>query len=167
MNDLDFTITRERVEDAESIDRLNARIFGPGRFARTAARLREGAGQAHHLCFTARVGTYMVGSIRYWHARVGIDLPAVLLGPLTIEPLFQNKGIGGALMKVSLEVCRAQKTLVFLIGDEVYYKKWGFLQADLDKITLPTPENPERFQVLDLTGRGLDISGALRPFPHG
>ena len=62
MSDLSFSLALERLEDDEAIDRLNARIFGPGRFARTAARLREGAGRAEALCFTARVGTLLATS---------------------------------------------------------------------------------------------------------
>jgi predicted N-acetyltransferase YhbS len=167
MSDLAFTLSPERLEDDEAIDRLNARIFGPGRFARTAARLREGAAKAQSLCYTARVGTLLVGSIRCWKAQVGVDTPAIFLGPLTIEPIFQQKGIGGALMRKALEVARLEAIpLVFLVGDPVYYIKYGFVKADLARFPLPAPENPERYQVLELTQGALEIAkGALRAVP--
>jgi predicted N-acetyltransferase YhbS len=171
MSDLPFSLAHslalERHEDDEAIDRLNARIFGPGRFARTAARLREGAGRAESLCFTARVGTLLVGSIRCWKARVGVETPAVFLGPLTIEPIFQQKGIGGALMRKTLAVAKSEGIpLVFLIGDPTYYVKYGFVKADLSRFPLPTPENPLRFQVLEMVEGALEkANGALRAIP--
>ena len=41
MSDLPFTLTPETADDEDAILRLNERVFGPGRFARTAYRLRE------------------------------------------------------------------------------------------------------------------------------
>lgn len=167
MSDLSFSLAHERPEDGEAIDRLNARIFGPGRFAKTAARLREGAGRAESLCFIARVGTLLVGSIRCWKARVGVEMPAIFLGPLTIEPIFQQKGIGGALMRTALKQAKNEAIpLVFLIGDPEYYSKYGFIKADLSRFPLSTPENPLRFQVLELKEGALEkASGALRAIP--
>jgi predicted N-acetyltransferase YhbS len=164
MSDLNFSISPELPADNETIERLNARIFGPGRFARTAARLREGAAQVTELSFTARVGTLMIGSIRYWHQRVGSETKAVLLGPLTIEPLFQGKGIGGALMRASLAVAKEKHPVILLIGDPKYYVKYGFVEVEKDKITLPTPENPSRFQILSFLDK--EVTGALRPYPY-
>ena len=57
---LPLVIRPEHPGDGEAIERLHVRAFGPGRFARTAYRLREGAGPLPALCFTALVGTYLV-----------------------------------------------------------------------------------------------------------
>jgi predicted N-acetyltransferase YhbS len=47
MNDISFTILPETEADALAIERLHERTFGPGRYAKTAYRLRErGVGQA-------------------------------------------------------------------------------------------------------------------------
>ena len=43
MTQLPLVIRPEAPGDAEAIERLHERAFGPGRFARTAFRLREGA----------------------------------------------------------------------------------------------------------------------------
>ena len=64
MSDLAFTHLTERPEDAIPIERLNERTFGPGRYARTAYRIREKLGHRMDLSYTARVGTLLVGSIR-------------------------------------------------------------------------------------------------------
>ena len=44
MSDLPLVIEPETPDDADDIERLNERVFGPGRFARTAYRIRETGG---------------------------------------------------------------------------------------------------------------------------
>ncbi len=78
------------------------------------------------LSFTALVGTLLVGSVRVSPARAG-DAPALVLGPLTVDPAFGSRGIGGALMTASLDAARAGgHGLVLLVGDAPYYARFGF-----------------------------------------
>ena len=91
MTDLSLTILAEKPEDAVAIERLHERTFGPGRYARTAYRIREQIAHRLDLSFTARIGTLLVGSVRLTPVRIG-ETPALLLGPLTIEPPFRDKG---------------------------------------------------------------------------
>src|SRR5258708_37705185 len=93
MSDLSLTILPETPDDAPAIDPLNARTFGPGRFAKSAYRLREEAAHIPELSFTARVGTLMVGSVRLAPILIGTT-KALLLGPPTIEPPFRTPGNG-------------------------------------------------------------------------
>ncbi|MFZ2076707.1 MAG: N-acetyltransferase, partial [Xanthobacteraceae bacterium] len=41
MNDISVSIQPEAPDDAVAIERLHERTFGPGRYAKTAYRLRE------------------------------------------------------------------------------------------------------------------------------
>ena len=53
--------------------------------------------------------------------RIG-ETPALLLGPLTIEPPFRERGIGLALIERALDAAKRQgHRLVVLVGDEPYY----------------------------------------------
>src|SRR6188768_1174195 len=97
MSDLSLTISPESTEDAVAIERLHERTFGPGRYARTAFRIREGVSHQLDLSFTARIGTLLVGSVRLSPIRVG-ETKALLLGPLTVEPPFRGRGIARALI---------------------------------------------------------------------
>ena len=55
------------------------------------------------------------------------ETPALLLGPLIVEPVFRSQGIGEALVAASLEAARAAGAkLVVLVGDEPYYARVGF-----------------------------------------
>ena len=71
MTELSLVIRPELPIDYEPVDRLHERAFGPGRFARTAYRLREGALHCRDLSFTASVGTLLVGSVRLTPVRAG------------------------------------------------------------------------------------------------
>jgi GNAT superfamily N-acetyltransferase len=97
MSDLSLTIRPETPDDADAVERLHERTFGPGRYAKTAYRIREGGPHALALSFTARIGTLLVGSVRLTRIRIG-ETPALLLGPLTVEPPFRERGIGRALI---------------------------------------------------------------------
>src|SRR5215217_6583289 len=67
MSELSLTILPETADDALAIERLHERTFGPGRYARTAYRLREAVPHRLELSFTARIGTLLVGSVRLSH----------------------------------------------------------------------------------------------------
>ena len=54
------------------------------------------------LSFTARIGTLLVGSVRLTPICIG-ETPALLLGPLTVEPPFRERGVGSTLVERALE----------------------------------------------------------------
>ncbi len=150
MTELTLLIRTEQPIDFEAIERLHERAFGPGRFARTASRLREGAPHLLDLSFTAMVGTLLVGSIRLTPVMAGKE-PALMLGPLAVEPAFESRGIGAALMGRALEAAKAKgHTLVLLVGDEPYYSRFGFKRIPPQDLQLPGPVNPARFLGLEL-----------------
>jgi predicted N-acetyltransferase YhbS len=163
MTDLSITILPEAPDDAVAIERLNARTFGPGRFAKTAYRIREETTHDPELSFTARVGTLLVGSVRLSPILVG-TAPALLLGPLTVEPPFRDRGIGQALIGKALEAAKAKgHRLVVLVGDEPYYGRSGFKRIAKGLVTMPGPVDPGRLLVAELSPGAFDgVAGAIR-----
>lgn len=164
MSELALTILPETADDAVAIDRLHERTFGPGRYARSAYRIREGRGHSLDLSFTARIGTLLVGSVRLTPICIG-DTPAVLLGPLTVEPPFRSRGIGRALIGRALEVAKANgHKLVVLVGDEPFYAKSGFKRIPKGDVKMPGPVDPSRLLVAELTaGAAAGVKGLIRP----
>jgi predicted N-acetyltransferase YhbS len=164
MTDLSLTILPETADDALAIERLHERTFGPGRLAKTAYRIREGAGHLLDLSFTARIGTLLVGSVRLTPIRIG-ETPALLLGPLTIEPPFRERGIGRELIEHALAAARGQgHRLVLLVGDEPYYGKMGFKRIPKGTVTMPGPVDPARLLIVELVaGAFAPVSGPVRP----
>jgi predicted N-acetyltransferase YhbS len=164
MTDLSLDLALETPSDHAAIERLHERAFGPGRFARTAFRLREGIDPYHSLCFTARVGTLLVGSIRLSPVEIGQGVAAVLLGPITIDPAFQGKGIGGALMRRAMETARREgHRLIMLVGDAPYYERFGFVVVPPGRLALPGPVDPRRLLVAELVDGAFNgVSGRVR-----
>ena len=164
MTDLSVTIAPERPEDAEAIERLHERTFGPGRYARTAFRIRERMEHRLDLSYTARIGTLLVGSVWLTSVCIG-ETSALLLGPLTIEPPFRERGIGLALMQRALAAAKAGgQRLVVLVGDEPYYAKAGFKRIPKGRARMPGPVDPRRLLVAELAQGAFEgVSGPIRP----
>jgi predicted N-acetyltransferase YhbS len=164
MSELSVNILPETHEDAAAIERLYERTFGPGRLAKTAYRIREGADHRLELSFTARIGTLMIGSVRLTPICIGAT-KALLLGPLTVEPPFRERGVGRALIERALAEARAKgHQLVVLVGDEPYYGKSGFKQIPLGQATMPGPVDPARLLICELVaGAFANVSGPIRP----
>jgi predicted N-acetyltransferase YhbS len=164
MTELDLTILPETLGDALAIERLHERTFGPGRYARSAFRIREGRGHLLNLSFTARIGTLLVGSIRLTPICIG-ETPALLLGPLTVEPPFRKRGVGSALIERALKDARARgHKLVVLVGDEPFYGKAGFQRIAKGQVKMPGPVNPARLLVNQLEPGAFDgVKGLIRP----
>jgi predicted N-acetyltransferase YhbS len=163
MTDVSLTILPETEGDAPAIERLHERTFGPGRYAKTAYRLREQAAHSLDLSFTARVGTLLVGSVRLSPVCIG-EASVLLLGPLTVEPPFRDRGVGQALIVRALDEARAKgHRLVILVGDEPYYGKCGFKRIPPGRVIMPGPVDPERLLVAELSDGAFDgISGPIR-----
>ena len=164
MNDLSLTIAAETPNDAQIIERLHARTFGPGRYVLSAYRLREHVDHLLDLSFTARIGTLLVGSVRQLPIRIGAT-PALLLGPLTIEPPFRGRGVGRKLLDRAIADTRARgHKLILLVGDEPYYGRVGFKTIPKGVVTMPGPVDSRRLLVLELAeGAFESVSGPVRP----
>ena len=156
MPDLSLVLAPIAPGDLPAVDRLDERAFGPGRFAKSAYRLREGLPPDERLSFVARVGTLLVGANRMTPILCG-DQPALLLGPLTVDPAFRSGGIGEALITRSLEAARAAgHTLVLLVGDLPYYARMGFRPVPSGRLTFCGPVDPGRLLYCELVPGAFD-----------
>jgi predicted N-acetyltransferase YhbS len=147
-------------DDSAEIAALHERAMGPGRFARTAYRVREGAGQQiSPFCRVCLIDGRLVAAVRFIEVAIGGKEGALLLGPLAVEPEFANQGHGRGLAAKALEEARAAGiALVVLVGDEPYYARLGFRRVPRGQIALPGPVDPDRLLAAEL------IPGALAGF---
>lgn len=161
-----FEILAEAPEHGAQIDALHDLSFGPGRYAKTAYRLREGVDAIPELCFVAFAGEgdarRMVGSIRFSPVMIG-GRRGLLLGPLAMDPEVRGKGGGLELMRVGLEVAGTLGyTLVILVGDPAYYAKVGFRPVPPGRLTLPGPVDKSRLLYRELEEGAFDgVEGAV------
>lgn len=137
--------------DLSDIQRLNARVFGPGRFGRTAYRIREGTPDVSPFCRVAVLGERIIASIRLTEILVGGRRGALLLGPLAVDPEFAGQGYGRRLIAESIEMARAaDRELIILVGDMSYYGRFGFVPVASGSIILPGPVDPSRLLAVEL-----------------
>jgi predicted N-acetyltransferase YhbS len=163
MQQLELTYAQECPAHDIEIEAINAEAFGPGRFTRAAHFIREGGPHDLSLSFVALMGGIVVGSVRLTPVVIG-KTPALLLGPLAVRPEWKKRGIGGTLMRQSLEAAtKAGHKLVILVGDEPYYGPFGFKRVPHGPMVMPAPVDPRRMLACELTaGAASGVSGIVR-----
>jgi predicted N-acetyltransferase YhbS len=157
-----FTLRPERPADGPAIDALLDTSFGPGRFAKTAYRLREGVEAIPALSFVAEEAGALLGTIRYWPVLIG-GAPSIMLGPIAVLPEHRGRGMAVGLMNVTLEAAAALgHRSVVLVGDEPYYARVGFSRVPAGRMTMPGPVDYSRLLWRELAPGGLDgLAGAI------
>lgn len=159
-------IRLETEADAPILSRLAADAFGPGRFARSAYRVREGVPPVAALCLTGWLDNALIGGIRFTAIRVGNVSNACLLGPVVVAPGMKGNGYGKALVEEGVARARAEGfSLVLLVGDMPYYGRFGFQPIPLGRITLPGPVDPARLLAHELVPGSLEsASGKVEAY---
>jgi predicted N-acetyltransferase YhbS len=165
-----FVIRAERASGVVAREVLLDACFGDNRHARTCQRLRDGRAPAEGLAFAAARNGRLVGTLRLWHVSAG-GLPALVLGPLAVDPKCRELGVGAALMNHALLAAGVRgHGAVILLGDAPYYARFGFSALKTSELSLPGPFERDRLLGLELREGALDgawgmigSTGALAP----
>lgn len=137
--------------DVSAITELHKAAFGPGRYARTAYRVREGTPLVTPHCRAALIGSKLVAALKFTPITIGGQNGALLLGPVVVSPEVTGRGFGRALITRALEdAASAGVRLVLLVGDLPYYGRFGFMAVPPGQIVLPGPVDPMRLLVNEL-----------------
>lgn len=148
--------------DLPLVSKLHAKVFGPGRFARTAYRVREATPDISRYCRAAFLNGRMVAAVRFTEITIGGSEGALLLGPLVVDPDFAGKGFGRGLIGEALAAAKEDGVrLVILVGDEPYYARFGFHPAPQGRILLPGPVDAKRLLAAELTPGALNAFSGL------
>ncbi len=160
-------IIAEQPDHADAIEDLLDDAFGTNRIGKTVYRLREDVEPVQDLCFVALDGDRVEGTIRYWPVTIAGTSPALLLGPVAVVRHRRSEGLGGVLIRYSLEqAARQGHRIVLLVGDEPYYGRFGFSRSLALRLSLPGPVDLDRFLGLELVPGALDgVSGAVDRCP--
>ncbi|TQF36465.1 GCN5 family acetyltransferase [Bradyrhizobium sp. UNPF46] len=159
-----FVIRAERAADAVAREALLDASFGEDRHGRTCQRLRDGRAPAAGLALSAVRERKLVGTVRLWHVSAG-GRPALVLGPLAVDPACRELGIGAALMQQALAAARARgHGAVILLGDAPYYARFGFSAEKTGTLMLPGPFERDRLLAIEFTDGALDgVEGMIVP----
>jgi predicted N-acetyltransferase YhbS len=164
-----YALRPEAPADAAAIEGVLDRAFGPDRHHKRSYAYRAGVEAAAGLGFVAdRPDGTVIGTIRFWPVCVGDAAhPALLLGPVAVEPELKGRGVGKALIRKGLFAARRQgHGLVVLVGDLPYYAPFGFCPASHLGVVMPF-ERPHRVLALELAAGAARGGGTLlAAWPH-
>lgn len=156
-----YSISLDAPEHAAAVEALYDDVFGPGRFAKTAERLREGNTKIADASLVAIDSEGLTGVVRVWPVTVGETGRAAFLGPIAVAERRRGNGVAFKLMERAIGVCREQGyAAVILVGDLDYYDRFGFRSAE-GRFQLPGPVDQKRVLIRDLSERAGKLSGML------
>jgi putative acetyltransferase len=155
-------IRRENTSDTTVIYDITAAAFGRAAEARLVDELRASPAWIPALSLVAVTPAgEVVGHVLCTRGYVG-QTPVLGLGPLTVRPDHQRRGVGSALMHTIIGAADALgEPLIALLGNPVYYVRFGFRLSTDYQITPPRPEWQPHFQVRALTGYQPSIRGVF------
>ncbi len=110
-----------------------------------------------------RIVGHVVTSVGSLEAADGVRRPILGLGPISVAPDRQRQGIGGELLRATIE----QATLdgwpvVVLLGHATYYPRFGFEPARALGIEPQRPWSDDHWIALRLAGWTPDLRGVMR-----
>ncbi len=151
-------------QHAAEIEALYDRTFGPGHFAKTAERLREGNASLPEINRVAVSDGRVIGVCRVWPIIVGADqTPSLFIGPVAVDPGFQGQRLGLTITGEALEAATLAKWgAAVIIGAPLYFGELGFETVAPDRFTFPGPQDMSRVMVRDLAGSADALSGMVR-----
>jgi putative acetyltransferase len=152
---MNVSIRPEASSDHDAVRRVNRLAFGQEAEARLVDALRVGG--YVRLSLVAEKDGQVVGHILFSDLPIigkNSMTPSLALAPMAVLPECQKQGIGSALVRHGLEICRQQgHRIVLVVGHPNYYPRFGFSSALASQ--LESPYAGEAFMALEL------VPGAL------
>ena len=149
-------IRRESGDDVRPVAAVTTAAFGGGHAAppvetRLLEELRGTDAWVPQLSLVAvGDGGDVVGHVVCTRAHLG-SAPALGLGPISVRPDRQRRGVGSALLHAVLGGADAMgEPVVVLLGDPAYYRRFGFRLAAEYEIAPPLDEWAPHFQARTL-----------------
>ena len=165
---MEVKIRQENKDDFNAVFEVNTLAFRQENEAKLVALLRNSNAFIPELSLIAASDNKIVGHILFTKIKIIIDekneTESLALAPMAVRPEFQNKGIGGQLIKCGLAKAKElQYKSVIVLGHEHYYPKFGFVPAEKWNIRSPYDIPTNVFMALELVPGGLkNISGLVK-----
>jgi putative acetyltransferase len=161
---MNLNIRAETAADLDAIRHVHRLAFGQEDEARLANALRDG--RYLRVSLVAGQAGQVVGHILFSDLPIITDagiVPALALAPLAVLPGFQKQGIGSALVRSGLEVCRRQgHRIVVVLGHPHFYPRFGFSSKLAAQLESPYAGR-ESFMAAELVPGALDgVTGRVQ-----
>lgn len=136
-------IRHEREDDYAEVEKMVRdsfwNVYRPGAFEHFIVhKLRDDESFIANLAYVIEKDSRIVAHINYSKGYLQFEnqtKDAVVLGPLSVAKNYQNQGLGTELIRYTLNLAK-DYPYVFIIGDENYYERFGFVSASRYNIYL-------------------------------
>ena len=169
------TLRNERKSDRKIVEQITYRAFlnapptgdDDGNEALLARKLRSRDSFVPELNYVAELDGSVIGNIMYTRSKVvnddGGEWETLTFGPISVLPKYQRQGVGGALIRKTLDTARELGyRAVLIFGYESYYPRFGFRLASEYGITTADGKNFPAFMALPLYEGAFDgVQGRL------
>lgn len=141
-------IIEESVTDQDGIRSVNIAAFGKEGEADVVDQLRKSC--SSFVSIVAKMGEEVIGHILFTPARLIQDqdwsIEGMGLAPLAVLPEFQSHGVGSQLCREGLKhVKSAGSPFVVVLGDPIFYQRFGFKPASDYGIRCAYKDVPEEY----------------------
>lgn len=152
-------------EDAASILALYPKAFPEEELRPVVRALLDDPETA--ISIVAEIGGVLAGHVMFTFCTIDDAAPAVaLLAPLTIDPAWQKRGVGKALVRHGFQLLNAKGVAhVYVLGDPAYYRRFGF--AAETKVAPPYPMPPEWLEAWQSVPLAAQLDDASEPPQQG
>jgi len=137
-------IRPETDHDHEAVGQVNRLAFGQDAEARLVDALR--ANGFARVSLVAEMDGLVVGHIMFSDSPIITQtgtVTALALAPMAVLRDFQKKGIGSALVRRGLEICRAEgHRIVVVLGHPDFYARFGFSSTLAERLESPFGGGP-------------------------
>jgi putative acetyltransferase len=165
---LKIEIRQEGKNDFQYVYKLISTSFGRENEAKLVENIRERNAYIPQLSIVATYEDDIVGHILFSKIEI-IDIHQNIfdswaLAPLSVNPNYQKKGIGAALIKAGIDIAKELNfKSIIVLGNKDYYSKFGFLPTYNWNIKAPFIVNRESFMAIELVENGLkNVNGIVK-----
>lgn len=143
-------IRLEREDDYLEVEKMVRdsfwNIYRPGAFEHFIVhQLRDDESFIDNLAYVIEKDSKIVAHINYSKGYLQFEnqtTDAVVLGPVAVAKDYQNQGLGAELIRYTLDLAK-DYPYVFVIGDENFYERFGFVSASRYNIFLDGTDTEE------------------------
>jgi predicted N-acetyltransferase YhbS len=166
---MNIIIRQELKEDHARIKEINDQAFKQEDESRLVNKLRKKNQFIPELSLVAETGGTVVGHILFYPVKINSANQkhiTLSLGPMSVLPDYQKKGIGGKLFNEGLK--RAKDLgfrSVIVVGHPKYYPKFGFTKASKWSIKVPFKVPDEVFMALEIVKNELHDKPGIIEYP--
>ena len=163
-----FEIRKEEPKDYRTVEEIVKKAYAfadmtNGREYKIVMDLRASPNFVPRLSLVAETEDgVLVGHVLFSKAKIGTET-VLALAPLSVDPKYQNKGIGKALVQEGINIAKELGYgVITVLGEWRYYSRFGFVKAQKHGITIPKKGSEESLFVMEIKVGNLEkVKGVI------